>query len=164
MFEFKPISKDAIPMALDKAERYRLLNEPWDAESICLDILAVDPEHAPALTSLLLALTDQFGTGRASLVDRARQLLPRFKQEYERVYYAGIIRERIGKALLRDRPNATSDAYGYLRAAMADYERAEALASDGNDDPLLRYNSCIRLIQVRKLEPASPDEGEQPLE
>ena len=81
------------------------------------------------------------------------------------MYYAGIIRERIGKSqLLRNRPNASSDAYQYLRAAMTDYERAEQLAPPGNDDALLRYNCCIRLIQFRKLEAASGDDAEQPLE
>ena len=43
MFDLKPLSKDAIPAALAKAERYRLLNEPGEAESICLDVLRIDP-------------------------------------------------------------------------------------------------------------------------
>ena len=45
MFELKPLNKDAIPAALDKAMRYRLLNEPGAAESICLDVLRIDPEN-----------------------------------------------------------------------------------------------------------------------
>jgi len=45
---------------LTKAERYRLLNEPEEAESICRDILDVDPTHEAALVNFLLALTDQF--------------------------------------------------------------------------------------------------------
>src|SRR5882757_9948945 len=102
MFETKPIAKLAIPRAFEKAERYRLLNEPWEAESICLDILAIEPDHAQALTCLLLALTDQFGTGPAPalLVERARQLLPRMTRDYERAYYTGIICERVAKSLL----------------------------------------------------------------
>jgi hypothetical protein len=167
MFEVKPIAKQAIPRAFEKAERYRLLNEPWEAESICLDILAIEPDHAQALTCLLLTLTDQFGTGAApaALIERARQLLPRMKSEYERTYYAGIIRERIGKSLLlRHRPNASADAYEYFRAAMIDYERAEELAPEGHDDALLRYNCCVRLIQFHRLESSPRYEGEQPLE
>jgi hypothetical protein len=167
MFEVKPIAKQAIPGALEKAERYRLLNEPWEAESICLDILAIEPDHAQALTCLLLALTDQFGTGAAPapLIERARQILPRMKGDYERAYYTGIIRERIGKSLLlRHRPNATADAYEYFREAMVDYERAEQLAPEGNEDALLRYNCCIRLIQFHKLEASRGYDGEQPLE
>ena len=49
MFELKLLSTGAIPAALAQAERYRLLNEPGEAESICLDVLRVDPEHQDAL-------------------------------------------------------------------------------------------------------------------
>jgi hypothetical protein len=165
VFELKPIAKQAVPRAFEKAERYRLLNEPWEAESICLDILAIEPEHPQALICLLLALTDQFGAGPAALIERARQLLPRLAGEYERLYYAGIIRERIAKCQLsQNRPNASSDAYEYLREAMLDYERAEEAAPQGNDDALLRYNCCIRLIQAHKLQAVRHYEGEQPLE
>ena len=55
MSELKSLHKDAIPAALEKAERYRLLNEPGEAESICLDILHVDPENQQAIVTLLLA-------------------------------------------------------------------------------------------------------------
>jgi len=165
MFEIKPIAKQAIPRAFEKAERYRLLNEPWEAESICLDILAIEPDHPRALVCLLLALTDQFGTGPAALLDRARQLLPRMKDDYERAYYTGIILERLGKSLLlRQRAYASGGAYGYLRQAMGEYERAEQLAPEDNDDALLRYNCCIRLIQFHKLEAPHEYDGEQPLE
>jgi hypothetical protein len=44
----KPLSVDAIPSALVNAERYRFLNEPGEAESICLDVLAVDPANQAA--------------------------------------------------------------------------------------------------------------------
>ncbi len=71
MFELKPISRDGIPEALSKAERYRLLNEPWQAESICHDVLAVEPEHQQAVVMLLLSLTDQFGKGMTA-AERAR--------------------------------------------------------------------------------------------
>ena len=48
MFDLKPLSKDAIESALAKAERHRFLNEPDEAESICLDVLEVDPDNQPA--------------------------------------------------------------------------------------------------------------------
>ena len=70
-FELKPLSKSAIPAAIQKAERYRLLNEPQEAESICLDILAIDPDNREAPVVLLLALTDQFDEGRPDCVQRA---------------------------------------------------------------------------------------------
>src|SRR5512145_3059910 len=63
MYHLKPLSKDAVQSALAKAERYRFLNEPGEAESICLDVLAVDAHNQSALITLLLALTDQFGAG-----------------------------------------------------------------------------------------------------
>jgi len=37
------------------------INEPEEAESICLDILEVDADNQEVLVMLLLAITDQFG-------------------------------------------------------------------------------------------------------
>src|ERR1700728_2609279 len=99
MFELKPISPEAVPVALAKAERYRLLNEPWQAESICRDILRINPEHDLALVMLLLALTDQFGKGVTA--SEAREVLAHLKDPYEQAYYAGIISERWADALIR---------------------------------------------------------------
>ena len=97
MFEPKPISRDAIPAALTKAERYRLLNEPGEAESICLDILQIESENQEALVMLLLALTDQFRDETSSsrnAAARVADLLPRLTDEYDRLYYSGLVRER----------------------------------------------------------------------
>ena len=91
-FELKPLSPSAIPAALEKAHRYRLLNEPSQAESICLDILHIEPGNQSALVTLLLAITDQFGSDRRPT--RAREVLARLTGEYERAYYAGMILER----------------------------------------------------------------------
>jgi len=153
MFDLKPISRDAIPEALAKVERYRLLSEPWQAESICLDILRVEPEHQPALVMLLLSLTDQFGKGVA--IAKSREILPRLSGEYERAYYAGIICERWADSLLRQgSPGAGFTAYESLREAMQHYERAESLRPSGNDDALLRWNTCARiLMRNRELRP-----------
>ena len=98
MFQLKPISPGSLSGALAKAERYRLLNEPAEAESICLDILRVEPENQQALIMLLLSLTDQFGSRMAE--SRPRELLSRLAGEYERAYYAGIISERKARAQL----------------------------------------------------------------
>ena len=46
--EVIPISPDAVPAALEKAEHYRLLNEPEEAESICVDVLEVEPDDQQA--------------------------------------------------------------------------------------------------------------------
>src|ERR1044071_2013435 len=101
MFELKPLSKDAIPAALEKAMRYRLLNEPTEAESICRDVLTVEPDHQVALATLLLAITDRFDRGFAVGVPKAREVLAKLRDPYERAYYAGIIAERRAKAFFK---------------------------------------------------------------
>ena len=74
MFELKRLSRDAIPAALERAERYRLLNEPIDAESICEDVLAVEPDNQDAQVMLLLSLTDQFSEHLGAPLARARSI------------------------------------------------------------------------------------------
>ena len=144
-YDLKPISVESIPEAFAKVERYRLLNEPNLAESICLDILAIVPAHQQALISLLLARTEQFGDGMS--VAMAREVLSQIKGDYERDYYAGIISERNGHAHLRHGgPGSTAAAYYAFREAMEYYERAEVLRPPGNDDAILRWNTCARII------------------
>src|SRR4029077_10554079 len=101
MSKLKALSQEAIPAALEKAERYRLLNEPGEAESICLDILKTDPENQQAIITLVLALTDRFEKGYAVSDTPARKLLSRMKSDHDRAYYAGIVAERRAKAKLR---------------------------------------------------------------
>src|SRR5437588_4932766 len=138
MFQPKPIYPEAIPRALEKAERYRLLAEPEEAESICLDILAIEPDNQSAIITLLLALTDQFRTSCTECLTRAQALLPRLADEYERCYYAGIICERRGSAQLdKGVLGGRTVAYNWLRQAMDWYEQAEAIRPAGNDDAIL---------------------------
>src|SRR5436189_442533 len=101
MFELKPLSREAVPAALEKAMRYRLLNEPGEAESICHDVLRIDPDNQQALVILLLAVTDRFGKGYTIGVVQAQEVLPQLRDPYERAYYAGIICERQAKARLQ---------------------------------------------------------------
>ena len=165
MFELKPISKDGIPEALGKAERYRLLNEPRLAESICLDILEIDPNNDQAIVMLLLSITDQFGRSSSAEVSEARNLLPRLKNEYDRLYYGGIICERQGKAILnKDITGGKFTAYEWMMDAMKLFERAEAIRPAGNDDSILRWNTCVRLIMRNNLHPRKEDYIEPPLE
>src|SRR5437588_2265433 len=152
MSDLKSLSKEAIPAALEKAERYRLLNEPGEAESICLDILAVDSENQPAIVTLLLALTDRFEKGYSVSDMQTKELLARIKGEYERAYYAGIVAERRGKAKLRQNtPDCRFQAFELFREAMQWFEKAETLRPAGNDDALLRWNTCVRIIERNKL-------------
>ena len=123
MFDTKPVSPAAIPRAIDKAEHYRLLNEPWAAESICLDILQAQPGHQQALRTLLLARTDQFGADAGQGVERAREALAQLTDPYERAYCEGLICERRARAQMEQRaPGAGFIAYEWLREAMASFE------------------------------------------
>lgn len=164
MFSLKSIPSEAVPRALEKAERYRLLHEPRLVESICLDILAIAPGNQQALVMLLLSIVDQFEV--TSQCDaRARALLPLLKDEYEKIFYSGLIAERHGKSLLQDpSPNARFMAYDYLRDAMEEYERAISLAPPWNNDAALRWNACARLIELNQLEPAPPEEDKSQAE
>lgn len=166
IFQPKPLSPDGVPRAIEKAERYRLLNEPVEAESICLDVLEADPQNHQAVVTLLLALTDQFEEGAADTLRRARDLLPRLSGDYQRAYYAGLICERRAKAQLkRGGPGSGYVAYEFFREAMSLYEKAEAMRPAGNDDALLRWNTCVRIVQRHAdLRPAPEDRSEPPLE
>lgn len=164
-FPLKPLSEEAVPAALEKAERYRLLNEPAEAESICLDVLEAEPENQQALIILLLAVTDRFGKGYGVSNAQAKELLARVKGEYERAYYAGILSERRAKAkLAQGTPGASFYAYDFLREAMDCFEKAETIRPPGNDDALLRWNTCARMIAKNQLVPREEEKIEPPLE
>ena len=157
--ELKKLSLDGVAPALAKAERYRLLNEPAEAESICLDILDVDANNQQAMIALLLSLTDQFGQNRTRLRKRAVEIIPRLNDEYERNYYSGLICERMGKAIIAKwNFGAVHDAYEWLHDALEWYEKSEALRSDGNDEVVLRWNHCLRTIREHNLQPRPKDE------
>ena len=162
----KRLHKDAIPSALEKAERYRLLNEPGEAESICLDILAVDPENQRAIITLLLALTDRFEKGYGVSETQTKELLARMRSDYDRAYYSGIVAERRAKMKLRQQtPGSRFQAYDLLREAMEWFEKAELLRPPGHDDAILRWNTCARIIERNKLVPREEEERiEFPLE
>ncbi len=162
MFELKPLSIDAIPNALEKAKHYRLLNQPWQTESICRDILEVQPDHHQAQINLILAMTDQF-----PIMDRifeARELCARLTDEYERLYYRGLVAERSGKASLgKTGPRVRYIAYQYYRKAMDFYEKAEKVRPIDNQDVVLRWNACVRTLSEFKLEPSPEEDTVEPL-
>jgi hypothetical protein len=163
MFELKPLSPDAVPRALAKAERYRLLNEPSEARSICLDVLAADPDNQEAVTTMILALTDQFVSDR-SAVHEAQGMVPRLQDEYERAYYTGIIHERRAKAhLAHGTPGAGGRAYWWLREAMRCFDEADAIRPANNDDARLRWNACARLIDSSPKIAPTIEEAHEPL-
>jgi hypothetical protein len=148
MGEFKSISREAVPLALKKAERYRLLDEPAHAESICWDVLAVEPQNQEALVMLLLSLTDQFGTDASECFHQAQAVVPKLDGEYQRLYYSGIIWERRGQArAIKGGAGSATAAFAWIRQAMDYFERAEELRPPADDDAILRWNSCVRLCE-----------------
>jgi tetratricopeptide (TPR) repeat protein len=150
-YRLKSIQKDAIRSALDKAVWYRALNEPLEAESICRDILEIDPDNQEALAALLLALTDQFAVGVQGRYREAKELAERLTSAYEQEYYLGIINERRAKSQYHQgTPGSGHLAYEGIKIAMAHYERAEKVRPIGNDDALLRWNACARLLMSSK--------------
>jgi hypothetical protein len=166
MFELKPLSHESVDAALEKMRHYRALNEPREAESICRDILATDPDNREAFINLILALTDQFVEKLGPAVEEAGSLVTRLQTEYERSYYSGIVAERRAKAQLsRGAPGCGSVAYEGLLKAMAWYEIAEKVRPPGDDNAILRWNTCARLImQEDQLRPAPTDDGSLMLE
>ena len=153
-FQLKKLSSEAIPPALDRAERYRLLNEPVQAESICLDILAVDPDNQQALVILLLALSEQFGENITEKLDRAWSLLPKLRDEYQQAYYQGLLLERQARLYMRSEAQGSNfSAYDLFTEAMRLFEKAERLRPASNDEALLRWNTCARTIMNAKLQP-----------
>ncbi|MGH9364995.1 MAG: hypothetical protein ACRD1B_06995 [Thermoanaerobaculia bacterium] len=144
----KSISRAGIPEAISKAELYRNLNEPGETESICRDILAVLPDHQLAMRLLALAITDQFVGGAADRYAEAESIFQGLRDPYERLYYTGIAHERRAKALLGSgaRPHTVIVLF---EEAMNCFEHAEKVRPAGNDDAILRWNRCVRLLQSR---------------
>src|SRR5215831_11873668 len=144
--KLKTISKESIPHAISKAELYRNLNEPEEAESICHDILAVDPENQAALRALGAAITDQFTGASSDRYADAGAAFQRLSDRYERLYYTGLFYERRAKAQMRGGCPAKI-LVDLFKEAMGLFEEAEKIAPPGNDDAVLRWNRCVRLLE-----------------
>lgn len=157
MFELKPLSHEAIPAALERANRYRLLNEPGAAESIYLDILAVEPENQDALKNIVLAMSDRFGKDYAVGDTHINDYLVRLTDAYEREYYTGIVYERRAKATLN---KGGLQVFELFVQAMDHFEHAEAMRVAGDDDAILRWNACARIIRRNNLRPHVQSAGD----
>jgi len=163
MSDLKTLSKEAIPEAIDKAKHYRVLNEPWHAESICLDILEISPDNQEATYIMILAITDQFGSKFKTSLRETLEKTSLVKDDYEKYYCKGLIYERQATtALKRATPRANYIAYDFLCSAMEWYEKAEKIKPRNNDETILRWNSCTRLMIKYKLEAEKEDIGVQP--
>ena len=163
MIEIKSLNKDGIPRALVMAKQYRLLNEPDEAESICLDILAAEPDHQEALATLLLALTDKFyERGLNPAFEQAREIVDRLGDSFCKSYYRGIIYERRAKYHLRQGgPDSGTVCHDWLVKALGCFEEAMTSCDPDNQDTVLRWNSCARLINNHPdIKEGSPDTRE----
>jgi len=156
--ELKKITTKSIPHALKKAERYQLIEDPGQAESICLDILEVDPGNHEARIMLILALSDQLKY-RMEAFPEAKTLIADLEDPYERAYYTGVLRER--RARVHYRSGATGSyfvAYEWFTRALQAYAEAEALRPEDNEDVLFRWNAVARTLNRSKsLQPAPHD-------
>ena len=146
--ELKPISQSGVAKAISKAEVYRYLNEAGEAESICRDILAVEPENQAALRLLGLAITDQFTGNPSDRYAEAEMIFQRLTNPYEQLYYTGVLHERRAKAQLKA-GRSPHILLPLFEEAMDYYEEAEKIRPPDNDDAILRWNRCARLLQSR---------------
>ena len=160
LIELKRLSAKNLEAALAKASVYRDLNQPEEAESICRDVLGVEPKNQTALRILGLALTDQLVApwgrthhpheqGGQGLLEEAVAIFEKLEAEYDRAYYVGVAWERAGKGHL-ERGEA-HNAVTSLEHAMALFERAERVGPTDSPDPILRYNRCVRLLTTHPL-------------
>jgi len=147
-FQLKAISLEGVDEALSKVELYRFLNQPEEAESICHDVLAIAPGHQLALRLLGLAITDQFTGGPSDRYGDAENAFQQLSDRYERLYYMGLMHERRAKAQLQAR-RPPHTLLVLLEEAMRCYEAAEKIRPTGNDDAILRWNRCVRVVQAR---------------
>jgi len=163
MPDLKSISKDAIPAALEKARHYRLLNQPWQAESICRDILRSDPDNQQVIYTLVLAMTDQFDGKFKRNLSNTLDIVKKMSDNYQLEYCTGLIYERQAKAALnRKTPRAGYIAYENLIKAMHHYEEAEKLRPPNDEESILRWNACVRFLERHKLKPSPEESGSQP--
>ena len=153
MFDLKPLSAEAIPAALEKAMRYRLLNEPGEAESVCHDVLRTDPDNQEALVTLLLALTRSFRQRlRRRRARRPARSSPACAIPTSAPITPAFSASGAGKAQLhRGSPGSGFEAYELPpRSDGPVTRRAEAIRPPGNDDALLRWNACARIIMQKQ--------------
>jgi tetratricopeptide (TPR) repeat protein len=152
------IHAGAVSSALEKAQQYRSLLEPEIAESICLDILKIDPDNQQALVTYILALTDQLSQSQSqSQIKAAQRAIDKLLSDYQRFYYAGLLNERRARVMTKQ-TMSHSFAYDYFYEALKAYKKAEAIRPENNDEAILRWNSCIRTIEKEKLKPRQDSE------
>ncbi len=163
MLDLKPLSPQAVNGAIAKAEQYRLLNDAAEAESICRDILDVETDNQTALRILTLSLTDQIHRERQAFQEALAAAI-RLDDAYERIYYTGIAWERRAKARHEEGGGGCQPAvHDWIRRAMDCFTKAEAVRPAGNDDCLLRWNTCVRFLRQHPQYAEFEQEAAEPL-
>jgi len=161
--QLKKITREGVAAALLKAHRYRVLNDSAAAESICLDVLMVEPENVEAIVMHVLAITDQFDAGRAEDLKRAEAAVSELADSYKNAYYRGIICERWAKSVLkRGVPRGEEMAFDWIDRAFKQYAIADSLKALGNDEAILRWNACVRLLAANPKVRARAAESYEP--
>ena len=148
----------AVKKALKKAKQYRSLLEPEIAESICLDILHVDPENQDVIVVYILTLLDQISrSDNKTQIKTIERAIEKLTSQYQRYYYTGLLNERRARHLLTQ-AMSHSFAYDYFYEALQYYQKAIERCPEKNDEAILRWNSCIRTIEKEKLKPRRDSE------
>lgn len=161
--ELKRLAKESLPAALERAKHYRLLNDPGPAESICEDILAIDPGNQEANRIRLLSICDRLESAGSAGMRLALECARQLDSEYAREYYQGLVFERSARVALRQRmPQHMHTCYEHLQDAMAHYQRAEQIAPSSNDEALLRWNHCLRIMRANPALSPAPKEHYEP--
>ena len=106
-----------------------------------------------------LIITDQFTGKTNDRYSEAEKIFDSLTNAYERAYYSGILHERRAKAQLHA-GNLPHTVAGHFEEAMRFYEQAEKMRPAGNDDAILRWNRCARLMQRPDLQHEKEEEFE----
>lgn len=161
ILELKPISTPTLSEAITRADACRLYNDPELAETICLEVFAVQPDNQHNLRTLILVIGDLLvKPGSRVSAHEGLAHVARLESAYERAFYSGLLAEREGRAFLL---RTHGDAYASFRQAMDWYEQADALGEPDNHEARLRYNACVRTLEREELEPPQWEQ-ELPLE
>ena len=142
-YRVKRISTAGIAEAIAKAELYRSLSEPEEAESICRDILTIEPQHQLALR--LLGLPDR--SVHRSWVRSYREAEEIFQQLNDRMNGTTTLGSRTSDARKRSsKPGNCLLTVQALRTGSYLSQRLRNSPAE-NDDAILRWNRCVRLLQ-----------------
>ena len=145
--------------------RHGFIASPTSRSAQAADILATDPDNQGAIILLLLSLSDQFTDNIPENLDKAWSLLPRLKDDYLQAYYQGLLFERQARVYMRRAsPGSGFSAYDLFCDAMRLYEKAARVRPPGNDEALLRWNTCARTIMSSRLQPRPIDDFRPMLE